>query len=368
MVIKTIKIEHVTNEEALDCIENLLASADSVDYFDLNCNVEIVNFFLEYRDPVTEIEVNETNFLLLSSSPGDDANKIGGEKAHQVNIDPLRGDKHEEKNHKNDKKKSNAKPSSFITKTKENSFIVDETKNKNCKKIKLKKFHKFLNKFKKEFKEFKNVVTIPVFVNANETKYFEVKIKITDLFNDNFIIYEYIINDVTKFKFSETMESDIKITSLSFDKIAQNLKNHLITILNLSQSITSKVKQLQFINNGSLEHQSSDEDSEEEKPSSINKITRSNTCINSVQETITLIVNTGNSMISLIEDEIDNINKESYGMDESVSTNKICLYPVITKSMKDFDLLSNNKTLGDSRKSLNFKEFKDFTCAETKIF
>ena len=59
-------IDHISYEKALNLIENLFYSADLVDYFDLDTNLEIVNFFVEKSDGEYILE-SENSFKILNS-------------------------------------------------------------------------------------------------------------------------------------------------------------------------------------------------------------------------------------------------------------------------------------------------------------
>ena len=294
-------IDHISYEKALNLIENLFDSADLVDYFDLDTNLEIVNFFVEKSDGEYILE-SENSLKILNSK----TNKS------------LESD--EETNLNKKKNGLNLKPSLF--KKKSNNAILTENKVENSK-ITLKNFHLFLEKFRNEYKEFKRLFTIPI-IGINETNYYEVQIKIADSLNCDHLNYEYIINDVSIIKISDEIKKEVKYKSLFLAKIAHEFKNPIITISNLCQTLNSKVSL--FPMNNVPYHESSDEDSDEDKPNCLNKLKLSNSFMSSIQDTTNFISNTGDYMMCLIEDlnyfsKMEHENKNFGDVFENINEN-----------------------------------------------
>jgi signal transduction histidine kinase len=173
-------------------------------------------------------------------------------------------------------------------------------------------------------------VTIPVTTSV-ELKYYEILIKISELFGET--NFEYVINDVTRIKASETLKKEIKFKSLFLAKIAHEFKNPIITISNLCQSLTSKVSQLPTYTNVS-----SEEDSEEEKLNSYwSKRKASYGSITSIQDTSNFIMNTGNYLMCLIEDLNYFSKMEQQGKNLADLTNNTVSGP---ETMLEFELRS----------------------------
>jgi len=302
-----------SNENVKEMIETLFGNAESHEYFDYDINIEIVNFFveelqncgntdeLEHSFTNSFYEFNKLNRNLLGNiqSPRDN-NFDNDQMKIKLNL-PLLSEESDEESHFNPNS-NRRKIKQSLFKKKEENFLSkggkDSGREKYKKKISLYKLHDFLSRFKDEFKDFTRLATIPI-ETQNETKFLEVILKISDIFEDNKLKYEYVINDVTKIKASDLLKKEIKFKSLFLAKIAHEIKNPIITISNLCQTLNSKVTQINSFHNTT--YVSSDEDSEDERNNNLNR-RGSYLNVSSIQETSSFIVSTGNYMMSLIED------------------------------------------------------------------
>jgi signal transduction histidine kinase len=301
------------NEIVKEMIETLFGKAESHEYFDYDLNIEIVNFFIEELQNCGNTEEREHSFTnsffefnklnrnLLGNIQSPRENIFDNDQMKiKLNL-PLLSEESDEDSHFNSnsfRKKINQS----LFKKKEDNLLPkgdkDSGREKIKKRISLYKLHDFLSRFKDEFKDFTRLATIPI-ETLNETKFFEVNLKISDIFEDNKLKYEYVINDVTKIKASDLLKKEIKFKSLFLAKIAHEIKNPIITISNLCQTLNSKVSQINNLHNTT--YVSSDEDSDDERNNNLNR-RGSYINVSSIQETSSFIVNTGNYMMSLIED------------------------------------------------------------------
>lgn len=347
-VLNEIEDEPVSVEVAVMSLESILAKIDSVDFFDYDINIEIVNFFVEEATRLQDISYEESEPHKTESSCEEPLDKkthrFGFESPGENMIEPeflkqkvphlpLLTDESEEDSSLNMIQKRTTKPSLFSRKGEKPSVVkemLNLKKPDEARKIQLNKFHEFMEGFKEEFHNFSRLATVPISISS-EKKYYEILMRINTIFTKP--TFEYIINDVTKLKNSEDLKKDIKLKSLFLAKIAHEFKNPIITISNLCTSLTAKVSQLPTVNNTYV---SSEEDSEDEKANHyLSKRKASYGSLTSIQETSNFIQNTGNYMMSLIEDlnyfsKIELQAKNMAEMTQSIST--------VSEQMAEFEL------------------------------
>ncbi len=193
-----------SNENVKEMIETLFGNAESHEYFDYDINIEIVNFFveelqncgntdeLEHSFTNSFYEFNKLNRNLLGNiqSPRDN-NFDNDQMKIKLNL-PLLSEESDEESHFNPNS-NRRKIKQSLFKKKEENFLSkggkDSGREKYKKKISLYKLHDFLSRFKDEFKDFTRLATIPI-ETQNETKFLEVILKISDIFEDNKLKYE----------------------------------------------------------------------------------------------------------------------------------------------------------------------------------
>ena len=276
------------------CLEYLLGKANSLECFDIHLNINIVHYFIEDNEKInSKFDIDTNNFK--SNSPN--SNFCTKEKCFDGDSikynfleSPIPTLTEESEEDMNQKRSNRRLRPSLYRKSVTNYFSLDI----NC--VKINDFHDFLKEYKAEFSEFTRLGTFLIEIK-NETKYYEILIKISNFLGD--IKFEYIINDVTKQKLADKIKKEQKVKSLFLAKIAHEFKNPIITISNLCYALTTKVASLPLNN---ITYHSSDESSDEDKSIQYKRKGSSFGSISSIQETTNFITNTGNYLMSLIED------------------------------------------------------------------
>ena len=230
-----------------------------------------------------------------------------------------------------------------------NSLFKNQKSIKNTK-ITLIRFNEFIANYSEEFKDFTQIATIPL-IFENETKFYELLLKITDIDINNELRYEYILNDVTLVRIVETHKKEIKYKSLFLAKTAHELKNPILTITSLCQTLSTVV-------NINASYQSSDEDSEEEIKinSNLKRKDTLNNKKNTIQDTISFITATGNYLMSLIYDLNyftkleNNLTHECGNTNENLLNEEFELIPSLEFCLTIFRLRQKND---ENKKNMN---------------
>ena len=357
-----------------------MQNANSKELFNVNLNIDIVHFCVEENKQIVIINDEKDLFYseriiintISTQNVINDIYDVNHDLSYINNISPSEAgimrninlnsspssseDSIEECNRINSFKKKNQiihKKSLFQRqKPIKNSIKI--------KKISLSRFHEFLVNFIKDFKDFTHIATIPFMIN-NETKYYEILLKITD--RDSQLGYEYILNDVSMIKIADTYKKEIKYKSLFLAKTAHELKNPILTISSLCRTLSSKVSRLVNVN---ISYQSSDEDSEEEIQNNSRLKKKDSSNLNSIQDTINFIITTGNYLMSLIYDlnyftkrENNLMNENNINRENVVINDEFELIPALDFCLTIFKLRQKND---ENKKNMKILSDYDNDC------